>query len=919
MLAEMPQQIRVRGHLVFSLLAPGIQQDDPVAELLHIVQQVGRKYDTGFAAQTAEQPADLFGLQRIQTGGGFVEDQDIRSMHQGLGQPKTLRHAGRESAREPPIELGQPDLVEDGVDRVDQPLSREATQAARPLQVLTHREFGIERHPLRQKTDMPAQCRSGLVESLLQDKYLAARGGEDSGKQLHKGGFAGAIDAEQPEAVAGLELQVEVTQAWSVGIAVAELSGEQNGFHVASDYRARPQLRTLKIGQCEFLRTIGRMMRLGVDTGGTFTDFVLLDSAGQLRVHKVLSTPDAPERAILQGIEDMGLDRSSLQLVHGSTVATNAVLEGKGVKTLYVANRGFADLLNIGRQQRAALYDLQPPGLPPTVPPDQCLETAGRLDADGQLLEPLDEAGLRSLVEEIRRHAPEAVAVNLLFSYLDSGTEERIAAAIPDGVFVSLSSSVLPEIREYERGMATWLNAWIGPRVAGYLACLADGLEGVSVSVMQSSGDTVAAAQAAGNAVRMLLSGPAGGLIAARHVGAGKSLLTFDMGGTSTDVALVDAETRLTTEGRIGRFPVAVPMVDMHTIGAGGGSIAWLDAGGMLQVGPESAGAAPGPACYASGGLLPTVTDANLVLGRLPPEAFLGGEMHLDEKAAMTAIAALAERMRSDVVQTARDIVDVANEHMAQALRAISIKRGADPRERILASFGGAGGLHVCELAERLDMTEAMVPVHGGVLSALGMLVARPGRQLSRTLIGLLHDLPMDEVELILSELRGLGLDALQGEGFDPGDCDALASVDLRYAGQSYTLNLPWRGVAATSEDFHRRHQQRYGHRLELPVELVNLRQWVRGPETELELPQLPRLPPAKPFDRCVVAGMKSPVPQYWRRDLVAGQTLEGPALVCEEVATSWIAPGWSMSVDAVGNLVFHAGSSVTHRASLMS
>ena len=438
MLAEMPQQIRVRGHLVFSLLAPGIQQDDPVAELLHIVQQVGRKYDAGFAAQTAEQPADLFGLQRIQTGGGFVEDQDIRSMHQGLGQPKTLRHAGRESACKPPIELDQPDLVEDGVDRVDQPLSREATQAARPLQVLGHREFGIERHPLRQKTDMPAQCRSGLVESLLQDKYLAARGGEDAGKQLHKGGFAGTIDAEQPEAVAGLELQVEVTQAWSVGIAVAELSGEENGFHVASDYRARRQLRTLKIGQCEFLRTIGRMMRLGVDTGGTFTDFVLLDSAGQLRVHKVLSTPDAPERAILQGVEDLGLDRSSLQLVHGSTVATNAVLEGKGVKTLYVANRGFADLLNIGRQQRAALYDLQPPGLPPVVPPDRCLETAGRLDADGQLLEPLDEAGLRSLVEEIRRHAPEAVAVNLLFSYLDSSTEERIAAAIPDGVFVSL-------------------------------------------------------------------------------------------------------------------------------------------------------------------------------------------------------------------------------------------------------------------------------------------------------------------------------------------------------------------------------------------------------------------------------------------------------------------------------------------------
>lgn len=646
------------------------------------------------------------------------------------------------------------------------------------------------------------------------------------------------------------------------------------------------------------------MMRLGVDTGGTFTDFVLFGANGCLRVHKVLSTPDAPERAILQGIADMGLGGSDLQLVHGSTVATNAVLEGKGVKTLYVANRGFADLLNIGRQQRAALYDLQPAVLSPTVPPEHCLETAGRLDAAGKLLEPLTEVELAALIEEIARQAPEAVAVNLLFSYLDPAVEERIAAAIPDGVFVALSSRVLPEIREYERGMATWLNAWIGPKVAGYLARLGDGLEGVSVSVMQSSGDTVAAAQAAGNAVRMLLSGPAGGLIAARHVGGGEALLTFDMGGTSTDVAMVDSEPRLTTEGKIGRFPVAVPMVDMHTIGAGGGSIAWLDAGGMLQVGPESAGADPGPACYARGGSLPTVTDANVVLGRLQPEAFLGGGMRLDEVAAKEAIDDLARRMHAGVLQTARDIVDVANEHMAQALRAISVKRGTDPRERILVSFGGAGGLHVCELAGLLDMRTAMVPVHGGVLSALGMLVARPGRQLSRTLIGLLQDVPADEIELILTGLRRQGVEALRDEGFDAAACDALASADLRYAGQSHTLNLPWRGQEATAEDFHRQHEQHYGHRLALPVELVNLRQWVRGPSSELVLPQLPSSPPAMPFAHCSVVGVDSPVPQYWRSDLVAGQRLDGPVLISEAVATSWIAPGWSMQVDAVGNLL---------------
>ena len=645
------------------------------------------------------------------------------------------------------------------------------------------------------------------------------------------------------------------------------------------------------------------MLRLGVDTGGTFTDFVLLGADGRLRVHKVLSTPDAPERAILQGIEDMCLDSADLQLIHGSTVATNAVLEGKGVKALYVANRGFADLLNIGRQQRAALYDLQPPALPPTVPQGHCLETAGRLDAAGRLLEPLTDDDLVALVEEVRRQAPEAVAVNLLFSYLDPSIEQRIGAAMPEGVFVSLSSRVLPEIREYERGMATWLNAWIGPKVAGYLERLLDGRPGITVSVMQSSGDTVAATQAAGNAVRMLLSGPAGGLIAARHVGAGRPLLSFDMGGTSTDVALVDSEPRLTTEGRIGRFPVAVPMVDMHTIGAGGGSIAWLDAGGMLQVGPESAGADPGPACYAKGGVLPTVTDANVVLGRLQPEAFLGGEMRLDTAAAVRAVTSVADRMQVPAMQAAQDIVAVANEHMAQALRAISIKRGADPRERTLVSFGGAGGLHVCELAELLDMRAAMVPMHGGVLSALGMLVARPGRQLSRTHIGLLAEVDVDELEEIQAVLRRQGIEALQEEGFKPDECDALASVDLRYAGQSYTLNLPWRGVASTIEDFHRRHHERYGHRLELPVELVNLRQWVRGPASGLELPPLPRSPAASPFGHCEVAGHASPVPQYWRGDLVAGQVVEGPALISEAVATSWVARGWSLRVDAVGNL----------------
>ncbi|HIE55278.1 MAG TPA: hydantoinase/oxoprolinase family protein, partial [Chromatiaceae bacterium] len=398
---------------------------------------------------------------------------------------------------------------------------------------------------------------------------------------------------------------------------------------------------------------------LGVDTGGTFTDFVLWGD-GRLRIHKVLSTPEAPERAILQGIRELGLEAEGLRLVHGSTVATNAVLEGKGVRTLFITNRGFADLLTIGRQNRAKLYELQPLPEAPPVPPELCIETAGRLSASGEWLDPLTEEDLVELREVVQRLRPRAVAVNLLFSWLDGSAEQAIAEALPEDFFISLSSRVLPEIREYERGMATWLNAWVGPLVQGYLERLQEGVPGCRLSVMQSSGDTVAAGQAGANAVRMLLSGPAGGLVAARFVGrwAGREkLLTFDMGGTSTDVALVDGEPRLTSEGRIGRWPVAVPMVEMHTIGAGGGSIAWLDSGGMLQVGPESAGADPGPACYGRGGERPTVTDANLLLGRLLPEAFLGGGLTLDRGAAEQAMSGLAEAMNCTPGEAATGII----------------------------------------------------------------------------------------------------------------------------------------------------------------------------------------------------------------------------------------------------------------------
>lgn len=646
-------------------------------------------------------------------------------------------------------------------------------------------------------------------------------------------------------------------------------------------------------------------MILGVDTGGTFTDFVWW-SGRTLQIHKVLSTPDAPERAILQGIAEMEIPLQGLTVVHGSTVATNAVLEGKGVRTLLITNRGFADLLTIGRQARDELYNLQPKPVPPPIPYEDCLETGGRIGADGAVVEPLSEADLQQLRTEIEARNPDAVAINLLFSFLDSVAEERIESIVPNGVFVSRSSRVLPEYREYERGITTWLNSYVGPLVEGYLQRLQRDTAGAQVSVMQSSGSTISATHAGQDAVHMLLSGPAGGLAAAQFIGGqvGRpELLTFDMGGTSTDVALVDGVVKLTSEGRIGRYPVAVPMVDMHTIGAGGGSIARVDGGGMLLVGPESAGAAPGPACYGKGGVLPTVTDANLLLGRLRPDAFLGGGMTLDREAAVAAIEPIADRLGCSIEAAAEGVIRVANEHMSHALRVISVQRGVDPRGFTLASFGGAGGLHVCALAESLGMERAMIPLYGGVLSALGMLVAPRGRELSRSNIVLLQQLQEEEVEATFLQLEQQGVDALVEEGVEPAAIELLRTVDLRYRGQSFTLNLPWCGLDGAGEVFHRAHRSRYGHSFEFAVELVNLRVRVREKMSlPFSLHHSPAVVESEP-DVAELAGF-GVVPIYPRAALQVGQRLQGPLLITEQVSTSLIEPGWSCEVDASGVLM---------------
>ena len=650
------------------------------------------------------------------------------------------------------------------------------------------------------------------------------------------------------------------------------------------------------------------MVLLGVDTGGTFTDFIAYKD-GQLLTHKVLSTPKSPEQAILQGIKDLGLEDAALKIIHGSTVATNALLEGKGVMTAYITNFGLADILSIGRQTRRELYNLQPELLAAPVAKDYCLETGGRICANAEVIEPLTQQHLDELLTQIKQLAPKAVAINLLFSYLDDTAEKRIAEIIPDDIFVSRSSEVLAEYKEYERGIATWLNSYVGPLVQGYLARLQNKASHASISVMQSSGGTIVAELAGQQAVHMLLSGPAGGLAAAKFMGektAQNRLLTFDMGGTSTDVAMIDGELQLSSEGEIAGYPVAVPMVDMHTIGAGGGSIASVDAGGLLQVGPESAGADPGPACYGKGKNIATVTDANLVLGRLREDAFLGGNMVLDINAARAAIKPIATALNLSIEAAAAGIVTIANEHMAQALRVMSVQRGIDPNELTLVSFGGAGGLHVCALAEALTMTKAMVPRYAGVLSALGMLVAPPARQLSKTFKHVLKNLTEENIKQHFSLLLEQGIDALKQEGISEKEIETELSLDCRYLGQSYFLNVKWSNIATVISAFQALHAKRYGHRLELDVEVVNLRVALKARIEEIKLPAIEKDNSEKEKQLVHLFGVDEEVAIYQRDSLSCGEEIKGPALITETVSTTYLASGWLCVVDSSGCLVLN-------------
>ncbi len=645
-------------------------------------------------------------------------------------------------------------------------------------------------------------------------------------------------------------------------------------------------------------------MFLGVDTGGTFTDFVLFDAHG-LRFHKVLSTPDDPSRAIEQGIGELGLDATALHLVHGSTVATNAILERKGVRTLFVTHRGLEDLLTIARQTRPELYQLCPETIEPPVKRSDCFGLSGRLNATGEVQQDMDPEELLHLKALAESGNYEAVAVCLLFSFLNPAHEQRIGEALPDALFVSLSHEVLAEYREYERAATTFLNAYVGPLVQRYLKRLQGSLSPEYLFVMHSGGGVMQADLAGAQAVRLVLSGPAGGIVAAQAVGqqlGEENLLSFDMGGTSTDVALIRGRAAMTTEGHIAGMPVSLPMLDIHTIGAGGGSLAWIDAAGLPQVGPESAGAVPGPVCYGQGGEAPAVTDANLLLGRIPADARLAGSLPLDVQAARQAFHHFGERLGLSAGATAQAVIAIAEAHMAAALRLVSVQRGFDPADFTLLCFGGAGGLHACALAEQLAMSKIIVPLASGAFSAFGMLAGRQQCEFSRSRL-----LPVTDtgVTALLAQL----FEALQAEAETQMQGLRLQyqrRVDMRYQGQGFHLSIDVLDddLSGLVRRFEAAHKQAYGHNLQRAVEIMTVRLTAFVDRTMPELPVMQAsAEAAMPAAYSNVYGMGR-VPQYQRSELRPGHSYPGPALVLEDTATLWLAAGWSMRVSGHGHLL---------------
>jgi N-methylhydantoinase A len=652
-------------------------------------------------------------------------------------------------------------------------------------------------------------------------------------------------------------------------------------------------------------RTRARTVAVGVDTGGTFTDFVAWRGT-RLEAFKVPSTPAAPAQAVLDGLGRAAVDAHT-RVRHGSTVATNALLERRGARVVFVTTRGFEDVLEIGRQDRPDLYALAPRRIEPLVPAERRLDADERLGSEGEVLRALSPRALRDLARAVRRARPEAIAIGLLHAWAHDDHEKRIEHALePLGVPISRSSALCPEVREYERFATTVTNAYLEPRVAGYVRELARGTR-ASLEIVLSHGGTAPPDRAAREPVRQLLSGPAAGLRAAHEAARAcgfSRALTLDVGGTSTDCAYVERDLPRRRAREVAGFPVQLPVLDVHTVGAGGGSIASVDRDGWLSVGPASAGAVPGPACYGRGGPA-TLTDALVTLGRLPLASLAEGELALDPAASARVLESLAKRLPGrDRVTAAEAVVEIAESRMEAALRRVSIERGNDPRGAALVAFGGAGGLHACALAAALDCEAVVFPRHAGVLSALGALLGGSRRERSRSLMR-----DARETAAVERALRDLDRDVLaEFERRERARVTLERFVLARYRGQSHELEVAHDGDWIAR--FHAAHAKRFGFAVpESPIEVVTLE--VRGATAPARLPALSghraRATPARSV-RVRDAGVWRAARLLDRGSLAPLVRVRGPAVIADAGATLWIPAGWSARVHRGGALVLTRG-----------
>ncbi|MCL7466053.1 hydantoinase/oxoprolinase family protein [Phaeovulum sp. NW3] len=679
--------------------------------------------------------------------------------------------------------------------------------------------------------------------------------------------------------------------------------------------------------------------RIGVDSGGTFTDVCLFnDTSGEVTIWKVSSTPDDPSRGITQGVTEglsnVGATASELSFLgHGTTVATNALIQGRGVKTGLITTDGFRDLLEIGRQKRPDLYDLLADKPETLVTRDLRLGVAERMKSDGSVEQALDEDAFRTAVRDLKSAGVKSVAVSFLYSFLNDAHERRAAEIIAEEfpeAFTAISSAIAPEFREFERLSTTVVNAYLGPVMKGYVRALKQKLSDIGLEVppqlTQSNGGVIAFDTAAENPVRTVLSGPSTGVVAAQAIGRMtciNKLITFDMGGTSSDVALLtDGKCRVVNESVVHGYPLKVPMLDIHTVGAGGGSIAYVDNGGLLKVGPRSAGANPGPACYGLGNDEPTVTDANVVLQTQNPEYLLNGRMKIDRDLSVRAIQKLADRLGIGTLETANGILDIVIANMAKAIRVISVQRGYDPRDYTLVAFGGAGPVQAARLARELGMSRVLIPRTPGVLCAMGLLMTDLRSDFSATSLTRFDEATTEGVASIYDDLAARAEEWFDMERINAGARVLERSVDVRYVGQNYEISVPLPEGPITAETFRAieqgfvaAHRQLYGFIAEgEPMQLVTFRLAASGLVNKAEFhPQ-----PLEGADSSHAAIGSRPVwmaeagdftetTLYDRANLKPGNVVKGPAIIDQMDTTTVVPIGMAATVDAYLNLILEA------------